>query len=621
MPNGDHDPHPGDDNAPLQQVNKPFWESVAAFGKEVVRQTGLKPPQYDQKKLLVELGQINRASYFATLMGQSTGAIIETNRVFQDKDSSDLAKASAAMKCAGQVSQISALLGPEALIVTALLNVVALILDAFSPQSASMIEQLETLMRQLRGEAVAEEIHAANELMKRQIATIKTLADQSTSWHDLNETAPLTHDISQFTILAASQWLRRPENQSNLVWEEVFVGHAQAMTTVYRLLNEYRLKIKEEHSALFEGAAENIYENFWAQCNDFTGKINKLGKFWHTGIDTHSASPADDLDKPWRGATDWGRFASLAARYLDDEETISGWACTTGHQLTTGAFNNDMKIFSQTKGCVDVAITPFPTYDRNYPLLITSKGDDSNQNGRLIPYVPGHPRGDYTQADADKVQIPPWDTGFMYMDAFHDLILARGFSASIMTGGGKPYYVSLVYLLAKAPNGFLEMGYVPMNDLAVERERALKVRQRMLVSGGRIGVSDHLLFFPSDTSIDYCYHHDFIDESFQNWTQFKQKLHGSMKVEPEGKPIKGGVRDLFACSDDHLLVVLDSGEMWNVTLKPTAERSRALKADEWEWFRLQGRADRAIMLKTPTVTAYEALQDMCRKPPLLKALS
>jgi len=125
MPNGGQDP---DD--PLR---------LKAMLRGGARITDLTAPEGKVKGLTKELVQLSRVTHLAHTIGVTTDAIISCNDVFKDKESSDLAKAAAAMRCIAKIGQVAALCQPVGIVITACLDMLTAILDAASPHSESLI--------------------------------------------------------------------------------------------------------------------------------------------------------------------------------------------------------------------------------------------------------------------------------------------------------------------------------------------------------------------------------------------------------------------------------------------------------------------------------------------------
>jgi len=592
------------------------------------RTLGVAPPKFDnsqvqaeQSRLIRELTQTTRAVHVANTVGETTDAIVSCAKVFASKESTDKDKAAAVIKVVAKFGQIAALFGPGAVIVSALLGMVSAILEATNRQSESLLDQLENLMRKLVGESTADEINASNKMIHRQIAALEACPDQSQTWQQILEVAPLTSGISQFKILVASEWLLRKENQDNEIWEEVFECHAQAMTTVYRLLKVVRLKLDASDSRFksFENVEKAIYSEFWDQCLKFAKKISEMGHFRHIGKDNRYVYLQDNLVKGWIDP-DNGYYESIAFVRTPLGDKIGGWGCyRDNHRLCFGTFKQDMSSVryvrdgsstnkDRSPGCSDVAIAPFGDGGTAYYLLITVRGSDFKGNGRLL--IQASPQEAYTGSELpDKMFLGDYPDGIMYKDTSYNLIMARPFKASIKeTSDSFPESTDCVYFLAQQSSGLLELAYAKWADLKSKQE-TVNGKQAMQV-GGRFSASENLLFFQTAAlgHIGYCSHSDFVDST----KNYDKKPHGTLAINPRGQSETKPVRDLFACSDDHLLVVLDSGEMWNVRLKDERLGARKLEQDQWEWSQIQGAAYRIGWASTPSVATFEALREMCR---------
>ena len=142
-------------------------------------------------------------------------------------------------------------------------------------------------------------------------------------------------------------------------------------------------------------------------------------------------------------------------------------------------------------------------------------------------------------------------------------------------------------------------------------KQTISMDKWMFVASDRIAVSDRYLFFVSDgATIQYCTHADFVSRVVVTRNQFTE-THGVLRAQPnDGSHAPEAVRDLFACADDHLLVVLRSGEIWNVTLRQRKAGARVLEQDEWDWSRVPGGVDRVFMTPNATVTTFESLKEV-----------
>jgi hypothetical protein len=222
---------------------------------------------------------------------------------------------------------------------------------------------------------------------------------------------------------------------------------------------------------------------------------------------------------------------------------------------------------------------------------------------------------DSTQTEVDKAMLPEWSDGFQYKGESHNILMARAFRTTKAPSDPKqpPVTETRVYLLAQAPNGFFYLGYVNGEDLQAGKPRHLQIHGETQVSS-RFAVSDHLVFFmPSELGVIVYYRHsDFVDAA----TSLDKKPHGTLKLSANGVSLNGAekVFDLFACSDDHLLLVAGS-EMWSVTRTLDGKAGdRNFAEDKWEWSKMQGAAQRIVMTKSHAVDMFESLRETVMNP-------
>ena len=407
--------------------------------------------------------------------------------------------------------------------------------------------------------------------------------------------------------------------------KDVFECHAQAMLTVYRLLTVARLKIKSTAPdfSSFESVETRIYSDFVNQCLRFSKKISEIGHFRHIAKDNRYVYLRENLVKGW-AAIDNGSYESMALIPDPLGDKIAGWGCyRDNHRLCFGTFKQDMNSVTyinvndgsstakdRSPGASDVAIAPVgdePPY--KYYLLITVSGRQFKENGRLI--IQASVREFYTAQELSWLMLDDYPNGTMYVDETYDLIMARPFKASIREAPTSvPVSTNCVYLLAQGVSGKFELGYAKWNDLK-SKPKTVAPKQIFDVRG-RFAVSKSLVFFQKLANqphvITYCLHDDFVDATLKH----DKRPEGTLDVRPTGKPETNPVRDMFACSDDHLLVVLDSGEMWNVRLKNDLLGARKLDKDQWAWSKIEGAAFRVAWASTPTNATFEALKEVCK---------
>jgi hypothetical protein len=104
------------------------------------------------------------AVFIGDTVRNSTESIITATRVFKDNESSPQEQAAAVLRVFSSFSMMAALSGPEGLIagsiVSALLGMVTMILDATAPDRMSELAKFEQLLRSLRAKDAADEVNA-----------------------------------------------------------------------------------------------------------------------------------------------------------------------------------------------------------------------------------------------------------------------------------------------------------------------------------------------------------------------------------------------------------------------------------------------------------------------------
>lgn len=599
--------------------------SIVEITKLTGRTFGIVPPKYNEEGMARELVQVSRLSYAVSSVNGATGAIAGCIAVFNDPDSSPEAKAASVMRSVSRVIQMGGLLpggyGGALVLVSTLIDLVTSIVDATAPQIEPLFDRLETLMRQLEGEAVANEVVASRKMIARQISALNTLDDRSASFQTVLAYAPITSGISQFMILSANEWLIRKENQNNPIWDEVFNCHVAAVTQLQALLLKIRRKIDPDDKGYkaFLAIEETINADIWSQCVQLGERINKSGQFVHLGLENHWAYRTSNLDKPWIECKEH-RYRSLAL--FDDmrDEGVRGWACHTGHDLSVGDFAGHTTLaYKEPLGSMEVEIAPARSEQDQYTLLVIVR-DEPAHAGRLLALPIKKPlAGGDADHDGDMKRVEwlkdGWQTGFR--SGHDDFQMVKPFTAAVGVAGTADHVSKGCVYLVMRSNMDWHLGYIERDALDKGKSLGLELKNPMRIGGGRIAVSEGMVFFPSLTAgtIDYCTHDVFVNGANGGGTgAFDRKTHGSLQVMPNGRPDTATVRDIFACSDDHLLVVLDSGDMWNVVLEPTKSRTRDVNKDKWIWRQqMQGSAERIAWVPSLAVYNWTSLRDMVRK--------
>ena len=268
--------------------------------KQFGRGIGAVEPEAS-KKLNVEMVQLQRAAQFSKAVTDTTNSVVGAVSVFKDPGSRDSEKAAAVSNCFASFSQVAVLAGPVGMavgtVISMFLGVISTILEATGEHRATMMEQLESKLRELKAEDEADEVNAARSMINRQQSAVGAFEDRSRTWNELMATAPLTHDISEFKLAKAGEWLKRRENQKVKGWEEVFVGYSYALVDVFELHVNGLEKLKtDEDRAIMMGELKALGK----QVNELLDKLEEnvvvLGSQWHIGTDTFGYF-ADDFNK------------------------------------------------------------------------------------------------------------------------------------------------------------------------------------------------------------------------------------------------------------------------------------------------------------------------------------
>ncbi len=610
-------------------------------GKWSARTSGTTEPTYDKEGLAKELVQVSRLSYTVSSMNGATAAIVGCIAVFDDPESSPAAKAASVMRSISRVVQFGGLIpggGAYVILISAFMDLVSSILDATSPQMEPLFDRLEKLMRQLRSEEVAADVVASRNMIARQIKALDGHPDQSLSFKEVLDYAPITSGISQFKILSANEWLTGPKNQNSPDWEDVFNCHVAAVTQVQALLMKIRSKIDPDKAGYksFLEVEEEINNEIWTQCLKLRGRIAKTGHFVHLGMDDHYAYVTDNLDTGWK-RRDTGRFQSVSLIEDTSNKDVRGWACYQGHNLCIGAFDERMAVVEKKEfDILDVEIAPAQREQDQYVLLATVRDevDGKKTKRRLLVLPVGKPASASASGGTahekerdlvDWVQGGTWKTGFEYGgDAAIGIFMAKPFKA-VIKAPGTDIFVSkdCVYLVYHTNFG-TSLAYVEREALAKGKPRVLAVKGDMRIGAERIAVSEGMVFFAAAKAgtIHYCTHDVFVDGSNGiDRNGFASKVHGSLQIVPNGRLETGKVRDIFACSDERLLVVLDSGDMWDVLLDQNRRRTRDVTQDKWTWTKIDGKANRIAWVPSMAAYNWTSLRDVVKKTLLPEAIA
>ena len=251
---------------------------------------GITPPDHDGSAVgeqVAKVAQIQRIAVFTGAISASTDSIIGLAKVCQDPESSGADKASATLKMIGSVAQFLALAGPEGVaagaLISCLLGVISSILDATSPPRKSMMQQLESLMRELQGDSAANELAAAHSLLNRQQAAIGEFDKASKTWEEMMATSPLTSGISQFKVEVALEWLRKPKNQESEVWEVVFVAFAESLVEIFSLYVKIKTKLIPTHTKVLDAMTKQVGAHIETLLVELLPKVSRSADCWHVG--------------------------------------------------------------------------------------------------------------------------------------------------------------------------------------------------------------------------------------------------------------------------------------------------------------------------------------------------
>ena len=158
------------------------------------------------------------AAGLVSAVSATTISMLSAVSVFDDPKSGDREKAVAVLNCLASFSQVAVVGGPAGMaagaIVSMLLGVISLILEATGEHRETMMEQLEKKLRELKAEDEADDVNAARIMIDRQQSAVKSFHNASRTWDQLMATAPLTHGISEFKLVKAGEWLSGPQTRA-----------------------------------------------------------------------------------------------------------------------------------------------------------------------------------------------------------------------------------------------------------------------------------------------------------------------------------------------------------------------------------------------------------------------
>jgi hypothetical protein len=338
------------------------------------------------------------AVFIGDTVRNSTESIITATRVFKDNESSPQEQAAAVLRVFSSFSMMAALSGPEGLIagsiVSALLGMVTMILDATAPDRMSELAKFEQLLRSLRAKDAADEVNASQRMLNRDLATVKSFPDGSKSWDGDNSillTAPITSDPAHFHLAKTSEWLKDPENKNVEQWEEVFLAYAATITQDLYLLSTMLEKLRSDLEvrrpmlAFMQKYGADMEKDF----EDLMDTVEDCGDYWHTSWGNQSGLYTRNPWQPRRAYDGWGdmnighaQSISISPRngriWIDDEDSPDH-PLRTGMPPRFGVFDLDSHA---AKGCIDVCLVPWADTDTD--LLLLTVTQPINSRPRLI---------------------------------------------------------------------------------------------------------------------------------------------------------------------------------------------------------------------------------------------
>jgi hypothetical protein len=164
---------------------------------------------------------------FATALPEFTKGVIAADAAFK---SGDVFGGAAAIMdicatAANFIGALSAAGGPPGAVIAAIFSVVSMILNAFKPQTPSLQEEIENLLRLMQAEQRIDELKTA-EADWRVFSGALDNAKPSEVPDVLNKVNPVEGPCFHL-IRYANQWLRNQKNYSQDLWIEVLVTQCQ----------------------------------------------------------------------------------------------------------------------------------------------------------------------------------------------------------------------------------------------------------------------------------------------------------------------------------------------------------------------------------------------------------
>jgi hypothetical protein len=368
------------------------------------------------------------ATTVADTIRNTTESIITASRVFADKDSSPQEQAGAVLRCFSSFSMMAGLAGPAGLVVgtsiSAILGMLTLILDATSPERETEMAKIEKLLRGLEAETEIREIRAAQLKLNQQLKTIETFADGSKTWDGANSiltTSPITHDISQFKLTVAGNWLRNPANQELEKWEEVFVAYAETEIQVIALLTAMLSKLRPEDRPTMLAFTQEFGAQMELLFEELLDTVDECGELWSLTRVYGYGSYVKNPFQPPRTHGGWsdmdiGAVGSIAVSprsgrvwaflTYDPTKLITGngqLITGKGRDAATGAAAEmcELQAGNAPQTCIDIGLHPFAGPDTDLLLVTSTPSHSQPGHLKLNEWVEKRSRF-YTKAELER---------------------------------------------------------------------------------------------------------------------------------------------------------------------------------------------------------------------------
>ena len=528
------------------------------------------------------------AIYVSDTVKSTTESIITATQVFKDPDSSPQEQAAAVLRCFSGFSMFVGLAGPTGLvvgsIVSAMLGMVTLILDATGPARETEMQKLEGLLRGLGAEDARIEAVAAQKSMKRNLAVVRSFADESQTFNGLLQSVPITGGISEHVMLKTSEWLAVEDNRRLEKWEEVFLAYAESEIEFIFLLLTMLQKIKatgDDRKPMLAYIQE-YGSQLESQMQKLMDTVDDCGDYWATTSEWHYGM---HVKNPWQPERQYGGWEDLGTGSVQTI-TISprngriwtaGWGGT--RELMTGE-PNQMHTFSGIQGSIDVGLVPFAEKDVDL-LLVTAAGANPHTGTHLKVNEWHERRGRFLTRRELVLDSKAGFSQEWWIPAIPGpgVLMARMFRDAY---GSR----DLVYLVRKEahPGGpEFSLWFAPLDELKRGHMAAVnptRLRLPRLYEGAyypfRISASKRYLYAFSRRAAWRVRHDTLLREGQKQGPEVPEFWEpitfpaGTMSSPDSGlwhenelEWGSNGINDLYAWSDDHVLATLNSvGHLW-----------------------------------------------------------